>query len=253
MKKGNILANKMHSNTPSYGIFMTLYDPGVASILADSGFDWIFVDAEHSPFSDRDIEALVNILRDRETVPVIRIREARAGEIKFALDCGAGGVIVPQLRTLEDFKNIVAWGKYPPLGRRGYSPLRATDFWTDKDIYDARANVDTLVIGQVECPEAVEIIDDIVCLEGLDGIFIGPSDLSWEMGKRGDMSHPDVQAAVSMVIAAAERQGLPWGIPCANADDLKLRVSQGGLILTISSDSRLIKSGATAITCNINN
>jgi len=223
---------------------MTLTDPGIGPILADGGFDWLFVDTEHKPFEDGDVVAVINIMRNRDCAVFVRIRENTMSNVKFVLDMGAQGVIVPQLKTADDFRRLVSYGKYPPLGSRRYSPLRVTDFWTDKADYDENADKEMLLIGQIECVEAADSIEEIVKIEGVDGFFIGPADLSWDMGCRGDASQPQVQEKITRVIDVCNAAGKQWGTVVASAEDYARRVAQGGKLLVFGSDSRYLKAAA---------
>ena len=130
MKK-NLLKKLFTEKRPALGIIMTMYDPGIALLAAQCGYDWVFMDGEHNPFTSKDVWATVNILRDRDTTLAVRIGSNNKADVKIMLDIGAQGVIVPQLDTENDFMRLVEYGKYPPLGKRGYSPQRASDFWED--------------------------------------------------------------------------------------------------------------------------
>jgi 2-keto-3-deoxy-L-rhamnonate aldolase RhmA len=245
--KTNKLAELMRNNKPAIGSFMNLFDPGVAIIFADSGIDWIFVDGEHNPFTDRDVLGIVNALRDKECAVIFRVRENIQANIKFALDMGVQGVIVPMLNSAEEVKKAVEYAKYPPLGKRGYSPIRVTDFWTYGAEYNKYANEITMIIVQIESPSAVDDITEIVKIEGLNGLFIGPADLSCAMGYLGNSNHPEVQAKIDRVIDAANCAGIPWGIPAGTNEDLEFRVKQGGKLMLMNSDTRMIKSTATEV------
>ena len=238
------LAQLLAEGRPALGCWITLADPAIAIILARAGYDWVMVDTEHNPFTETQVQGVIHALRGTDVTPVVRVRGNDAAHIKWVLDTGAGGVIVPMAESADDVSRALVAAKYHPLGQRGYGPLRATDFWADVQEYDARANAEVLLICQIERRGAVDDIEQIVQMAGLDGIWIGPGDLAHSMGHMGDVGHPDVQQAMAKVIDAANGYGKPWGIPVRTAEDLMRYVEQGAVLMTLGSDSFLLNSGA---------
>ena len=131
-------------------------------------------------------------------------------------------------------------GVVHPLGKRGYGPLRATDFWEDKQEYDIHANQRVLLICQIERSSAVDCIDEIAQMPGIDGLWIGPADLAQSVGHLGQADHPDVQDCIARTIAAANQHNKDWGIPVGSVEDLMRYVKQGGTLMTITSSSRIM-------------
>lgn len=240
----NKLARLLKQKKPAVGGWINLCDPGIAIIMAYAGYDWLLIDNEHHPFTETQIQTIIYALRKTGVTPIIRVRGNDPSHIKWVLDAGAGGVMVPMLESVEDVKKAISYSKYPPLGNRGYSPLRATDFWTFKQEYEETANEEILLICQIEQLSAVNEIEEIVKLP-IDGIWIGYADLSFSMGYKGNFKHPDVQKAIEKVINAANKYGKPWGMPAATSEDFKKRVNQGGLLLISGSDSGFISSSAS--------
>ncbi|HOJ31466.1 MAG TPA: aldolase/citrate lyase family protein [bacterium] len=240
----NKLAKLIREKKPSLGGWINLTDPGIAIIMARAGYDWLLIDNEHHPFTETQIQAMIYALRTTGVTSIIRVRGNDPSHIKWVLDTGAGGIMVPMLENAQDVKKAISYSKYFPLGNRGYSPLRATDFWAFKQEYEEKANREVLLICQIEQPSAVNEIEEIVKLP-VDGVWIGYADLSYSMGYHGNFKHPEVQKAIDKVIDAANKYNKPWGMPAATPEDFALRVKQGALLMIAGSDVYFLNSGAT--------
>ncbi len=238
--KDHRLARLLKHREPAIGVWTTLADPGIATIFQHAGFDWLFVDNEHNPFTEEHIQTFILALRASDMSCIVRVRGNTPEHIKWVLDTGADGIVVPMIRDAADARRAVQAAKYHPLGSRGYGPLRATDFWHDQKAYDEHANERILLICQIEQAGAVDEIDQIVTMQGIDAIFIGPSDLSHAMGYHGDFEHPAVQSAVEKVIAAANQHRKPWGIPVGSTEALMKYVNRGALVMTVGTSSRFL-------------
>ena len=175
--------------------------PECAEIFVQAGYDWLFVDMEHSPM---DARAALNILTavDSRVPCVVRVPWNDEAYIKKALDIGATGIIVPLVNTVEDARLAVARCKYPPAGIRSVGITRAQRYDLTFDDYMQRANEDIAVIVQIEHVKAVSNIEGILDVPGIDGVFVGPFDLSGSMDKPGKINDPEVQAAIQRVVQA---------------------------------------------------
>lgn len=222
------------------GLWLNLLDPDICLIYDLAGIDWIMVDTEHNPFTERDIHAIIGTVRDREISCIVRVRANDPGHIKWVLDAGADGIIVPMLDSAGDAAKAVRAAKYWPVGQRGYCPLRATEFWRNKQIYDDRANKDILLIAMVERPGMVRDINEVAQMPGIDAIWIGPDDLSHSMGYLKEPGNHAVLEAFDKVIEAANREKKPWGIPVGDPATLLKYVSRGGVLMTIGTASSLL-------------
>lgn len=194
------------------GTWIQVGHPAVAEILANIGFDWIAVDCEHT---DIDVENFANLARamhGRGVAPLVRVRENDDLAIRQMLDAGAQGVIVPLVNTAEEVRRAVAAAKYPPLGVRGFAFCRANNWGQDFDEYASGVNDQVVVVVMIESKLAVDNIDEILAVEGVDGVFIGPYDMSGSYGVTGQTSHPLVQAACAVVVAACQRHGKSAGL-----------------------------------------
>lgn len=195
-----------------------------AEICAGSGLDWLLIDGEHSPLSLASIQAQLQAVAAYPITPVVRVPAVDRVLIKQYLDLGAQNLLVPMVNNVEDAQEAVRAAKYPPVGVRGVgSALARGARWNRVENYLQRANDEfTSVVVQIETMEAVENAFDIASVDGVDAIFIGPSDLAASMGVIGQQGHPDVIAAIHRAIDAGRKAGKPVGI---NAFDPNLAAS----------------------------
>lgn len=236
------LAELVRNGKPVRGFWINLSDPAIAQIAAIAGYDWVMIDTEHNPLTESDVQGMLYAVAGHKTAAVVRIRSNREEHVKWVLDAGASGIIIPCLRDGGDAREAVAICKYHPLGRRGFGPNRATGFWSNSS-YVRTANERVMLIGQVELASAISDIDQICGTPGLDAIWIGPGDLAQSLGHPGEPDHQDVSVAIDQIISAANAYRMPWGIPVGSAADYKRYVSKGAVLLTVGSDTRLLRMG----------
>lgn len=228
------------------GTIITLPSPEITEIFCLSGFDWLFVDLEHSALNIKDAQV---ILQAASEVPcVIRVASGEEVRIKKALDIGASGIIVPRIRTTEAAEMSVRLCKYPPEGIRSVGISRAQQYGQNFQEYITSANDKTAVVIQIEHIDAVNDIENILSISGIDALFIGPYDLSASMGKTGDITDPDVQNAILHVKNCAERAKIPLGIFGVTADALNPYIQSGYTLLAVSMDTMLVGNAAKNIT-----
>ena len=206
MIRENRIKKLLKEGKPAIGTFVRASDPAVVETLAYAGFDFIIIDNEHTPMSR---ESMVNLMRAADItglVPTVRIREKNAADVLQALDGGALGVQVPQVDTVEDATNVVSWAKYAPLGVRGYAATqRSAGYGNMNPVeYAQKSNDNTLVVCYCETAKCIENLDDILKVEGVDVIFIGPYDLSQALGVIGQVKHPKVLKPLTLL------QKRPW-------------------------------------------
>lgn len=220
--------------------------PALAEILADTGFEWIAVDCEHS---DIDVEGMTNLfrgMRGRGAVPLVRVRENDTLAIRQSLDAGAAGVIVPLVNSAEEARKAVAAAKYPPDGVRGFCFARMNRFGRDFDEYVKSANSSISVVVMIESKEAVEKIDEILSVEGVDGVFIGPYDLSGSYGVTGQTSHPVILEAKRKILKACKAKGKTAGIHIVypDEDNVKDAINSGFTFIALGVDTVFLRSAA---------
>ncbi len=227
------------------GTMLTMAEPAIAEIMVASGYDWLFVDSEHGAFNVVDALPLLRACGDCPAL--IRIPCGEAIWIKKALDIGAAGVIVPQVNSVDEAARVVAYCKYPPTGMRGLGIGRANDYGKGFEEYLATANDDLAVIVQAEHILAVDNIEQITEVDGIDAVFVGPYDLSASMGHTGDVGHPDVVAAISRVRDCCVSKGIKLGIFAVGAAGVTPYMQQGFSLVAVGVDAIMIGQAAVGL------
>ncbi len=225
------------------GTIVTLPCPQIAEQLAGCGFDWLFIDGEHGPLSIGDIHLLLQAAQPR-CACLVRLAATDEVHIKQALDAGADGIIAPLVNDADTAKRVVALSKYPPLGTRSVGIGRAHAYGQAFTEYVDGANERLAVVVQVEHVDAVANIDAIVDVPGIDGVFVGPYDLSASMGKPGRVDDPDVQAHIETVRRACLQRQIATGIFGRNAAALRPHQENGFTLLAVGMDTLLLGQSA---------
>ena len=207
MSKRITLKKKLREGRPLFGLVHALNDLAVAGIAAAAGIDWLFIEGEHSALSFTEIERVLQVLPP-SCPGVVRVPLADEIWVKKVLDSGADGIIFPQINTAEEAARAVSWCRYPPQGRRGIGLARAHGYGKTFGEYLDHANEDVCVIVQVEQKEGAENIEEIVRVEGIDVIFVGPYDLSASLGLTGRVDHPEVRSRIDHIFRTAKEAGL---------------------------------------------
>jgi 2-dehydro-3-deoxyglucarate aldolase/4-hydroxy-2-oxoheptanedioate aldolase len=236
---------RLRNNELLLGTMLTIPAPEVAEMISRCGFDWLFMDGEHGPLSILDWQRQMQAVGGR-CANILRVPSASERDIKKALDIGADGIIVPMVNDAEQARRVVGWSKYPPRGQRGVGLARAQGYGLDFADYVAAANDETAVIVQAEHIDAVDNIDRIVEVEGLDAVFIGPYDLSASMGKTGEVGDPEVVAAVGRVAEACRRQKIALGYFGLDAASVQSSMDEGYRLICVGVDAGFVTAGASA-------
>jgi 2-keto-3-deoxy-L-rhamnonate aldolase RhmA len=243
---------RLHGGETLYGTLLNLPSAAIAEVLAAAGFDWLFIDAEHGAIGT---SALISILQavDRDIACIVRLSKLDGGAIKRALDLGADGIIVPQVETAAEAAEAVRQARYAPDGERGMGLGRAHGYGFSFNEYLARANKDIAVVVQVEHARAVENIDRIAAVDGLDAVFVGPYDLSASLGHPGEIAHPTVVAAIDRVTEACQAAGMPLGYFGMDAKAVAPCVARGYTLICAGVDCVLLGKGATRLLSELRN
>jgi len=229
------------------GLWCGLANPIAAEILAGAGFDWIVLDGEHAPNDILTLLPQLQAMRGGTAEPVFRVPWNEPVIIKRALDVGARSLLVPFVQNADEARKAVAAARYPPLGIRGVAvSTRATDYGRIQN-YLPNAHLDTCVLVQIETKAALEQIEAIAAVEGVDGIFIGPSDLSATSGHLGNPKHPDMQAAIRDAAARIRAAGKSAGTLTANADDAEALFEAGFNFTAVGSDVGVLARNVEAL------
>jgi 2-keto-3-deoxy-L-rhamnonate aldolase RhmA len=229
---------RLKDREPLIGTVVTLSIPEVAEVLSGAGFDWLFLDAEHGPLDTLALQRLV--MGARATPCLVRLAASNELEIKKALDIGAAGIIAPQVNSAEQAAQVVRWAKYSPLGIRGVGAARAHGYGLAFKKYLAKANDQTVVVVQAEHGDAVNNIEAIAQVVGVDAVLVGPNDLSASLGHLGDLAHPEVVAAIDRVTEVCQRVGMPLGIFGMNLAAVKPYLDRGYTLIVCGVDTVLL-------------
>jgi 4-hydroxy-2-oxoheptanedioate aldolase len=241
------LKQRLRSGEACFGFWCHLFSGMASELLAEVGFDCTLIDLEHGAGSYLDAVAQMQAVKGAGCTPLIRVPSNEPVAIKRALDIGAAGIMVPAVSTVAEAEAAVAACRYPPKGIRGAAPgiVRATDYGLKAADYVAEINEKLLVILQIETVRGVENIDAIAAVEGVDVLFVGPMDLSADAGHFGRTEHPEVQALIERVEAAAAQHGRALGsiiVPGRSAEQL---LAKGHRLILGHSDLDFLRVGAT--------
>ena len=240
----NPVRKLLNEGKPVIGATITVGNVDVAAQAANMGFDFLWVEMEHSPINLETYRNMVLATRGLKAVPFARVPVNEIWTAKRVLDAGALGVIFPFTSTPELARQAVAACKYPPEGKRGSGPGLASFRWQSaNESYHQFANRNVMVITLIEDQSGVDHVDEICSIPGIDVIYIGPSDLSWQVAG-GDRNSPKFKAAMAKIIAAAKRHGKILGRPAGSPERMKEYIEQGFLFFQSASDLGMMRRGA---------
>lgn len=229
-----------------FGIFVSLGDPVAAEIAACSDMDWVIVDMEHAPNDMRTAMTQLQSTFGYDTDVVVRPYEGDQALIKRVLDIGAQTLMIPMVETAEQAAELVGFARYPSAGVRGVASARAAR-WGNVDDYFASANNELCLIAQIESPEGAANIDAICAVDGIDALFVGPSDMAASLGHIGNPGHPDVQAAVLGALSAISANGKPAGVYGATPDAAQRYAEAGATFVMVGVDTMILSKGINAL------
>ena len=237
------MRDKWRRGEPALGCWLTIASSFSAEILAHAGFDWLCVDLQHGVIDYAQMVGMLQGMSSLDAQPLVRVPWNEPGIIGKCLDAGASGVIVPMVNGAAEAEAAVRACRYAPAGARSYGPLRAR-YAVGSD-YFANANEDVLCIVMIETAQAVDDVDDIVSVPGVDAVYVGPADLSITLGLQPGSDHADeiFSGALARILDACRRHGVVPGI-AGNATIAPKRVEQGFLMVEVASDSGLLATGA---------
>ncbi len=221
-------------------------NPNVAYMLAQCGYEYFIIDNEHGTFSPETVSNMIAAARGAGIAVIVRIPEIRRETILKPLDSGAAGLLVPQVNTADQAREIIVHAKYPPMGDRGVGLRRAHSMYgrVDAAEYLKQANEDTFIAVQAENSTAIENLEEIATVPGIDCIFVGPSDLSVSLGIPGQVTHPREVKAIDRVIEVCNKHNIITGILMFDAAILKPWVEKGMRFVAYSSDISLLADAA---------
>lgn len=233
----NTFRNKITNGENVYGIFMKTSDPMFVEAAGIGGFDFVILDMEHGPVTIQDQQNNIRAAEARGTVPIIRLKDCNENTISKALDIGAYGIQVPQINTAEEARKVVKCAKFYPYGMRGVCRfVRAADYSNMERYEYFEASKDILIILQLEGVDGIKNLDEILEVEGIDILFIGPYDLSQSLGIPGQVNNPIVVNAMKEIVEKAKKSGKIVGTFIDTIEDLKMWRDLGLQYLSYSVD-----------------
>lgn len=236
----NPVKQRLQQGLPAVGHWISLPSPAVVELMAGFGMDWLLIDTEHGPAGGERVEDLIRAMKGTSVTPLVRVAGNDPVLVKQALDRGSLGVLVPLVNTAEAARAAVAAAKFPPEGIRGVAGTRANRYGADLPEYFAAWNREVLVACQIETGQAVENAEAIAAVPGLDVLFVGPNDLSANLGRFRQFDAPEFRRAVDHVLSLAQRRGLAAGYLTATVEEALERIEQGFRFVGVSSDARLL-------------
>jgi 4-hydroxy-2-oxoheptanedioate aldolase len=240
--KHNLAAGKLQ-----IGLWSSLCSNIAAEIIGDSGFDWILLDTEHSPNEIPDLVGQLQGMQASPTTPIIRPAWNDAVLIKRALDIGAQSLLLPYVQNVEEAKAAVAATRYPPHGIRGVSVAARASRYGRTPGYLTKANDEICVLVQVETRTALDQLEAIAAVEGVDGVFIGPSDLAASLGHLGNPQHAEAQKAMKDAVERLTKVGKPAGMLTGNEEEAKRYIDWGYKFVAVGADVGLLAKNADAL------
>jgi 2-keto-3-deoxy-L-rhamnonate aldolase RhmA len=237
---------RIRSNPPALGTLVTVGAPAIVEALSMTGLDWLFIDMEHGALGIDAAEDLVRAVRG-DCSTLVRIPENTPLWIRKVLDLGCDGLIVPMVCSEAEARRAVEYSKYPPAGGRSVGVARAHGYGLQFADYVANANERTSLIIQIEHISAVRNLTSILDVSGIDGVLIGPYDLSGSMNLLGQVGHPAVQEAMGAIRKACTERGIPFGVFVLDRGSMEAALATGVSFLAVGTELSFMCGGAKAV------
>lgn len=239
--RSNRMKKKLKAGELVFSASVRLPEPGLVEVMGYAGIDYVLIDAEHGSIGWTEMERMILAAYAADTTPVVRVHENNEAMIMRALDVGAMGILVPHCRNAAEAQQIVNGALYPPQGKRGVGPSRGIKFGAvSASDYYAGINDEIVVCVMIEDAEAVDNIDEIVEIEGIDVLNVGTSDLAASLGVPGQPLHAKVAEASETVLAAATRKGIAVGYPTRSIDDGLQAIQRGFRVISCGNAAPLL-------------
>lgn len=240
----NILKQKLAAGQLQTGCWLGLVDPYAAEIAGTAGFDWLLIDGEHGPNGITQISNQIGALQNSDSEVIVRVPVGEDWIIKQVLDAGAQTVMVPMVETGDQAQAMVRAMRYAPEGVRGVgAALGRASGWMGIADYTTTANGQMCLIVQVEAQRALDNLDDILAVEGVDAVFIGPADLAADMGYLGNPDAPEVQAAMEGAVKRIRASGKAAGIMCVDPEFARKAIGWGANFAAVAVDALTLATG----------
>lgn len=240
----NTFAKSLKSGRAPIGTWLMSASASTAEALGYAGFDWLLVDMEHVPIEFRDLWQILQAIQCSGAQPIVRVAANDPTLLKRALDLGSFCVMVPFVENAEQARSAVNAVKYPPYGTRGYAAVHRASRYGTWSNYGNEANDAVTCILQIETPSALNNLEEIAAIPGVDALFLGPGDLSAACGHIGNPSHPQIQAMISDAIVRAKKIGMPMGIVGGTPELVQSYLDQGYAFAAVASDLAMMMKKA---------
>lgn len=248
------LKKRLQQGETLHGCWLNLGSSLTAEIVGQAGFDWVLIDLEHGAGNEKDVLFQLQGLQASSTSAIVRVESNDRRRIQRVLDLGADGIMCPQIETVADAQKALSGLLYPPDGKRGVAKMvRATGFGQNFDTYKQQSRDNLIGIIQIETTDALNHLDEIASLDGVDVLFIGPADLSMSLGIFGQLDHPRFKEAVDATVAAANKAGKATGILLFDPEDYSTYHDMGIRLIACGSDATFVANGARNIAQTLNN
>jgi len=243
----NWVRDKLKNGQSTIGSFLGLGSPHVAELLANAGLDWLVIEMEHTAVDWVDVEKIMMAMNRTETIPIVRVPPSDLFAIQKALDIGAMGVLVPMIKTVSEVEAMVQVTRYPPQGKRGFGPLRASRYTIDYKSHLEDANDNTLVILLLETKEAVENLEEITSVPGIDVVYLGLFDLSLSLGLNPlELPLPEIDQVIEKALKICGKKGIAVGMGADRPEGLSQNQSRGFTFLGYGAEYSLILNSVRA-------
>lgn len=240
MRTNNVRENAL-SGKRSFGSFMGMGSATIAELLAHGGCEWVLIEMEHNGLDMAEVEHILMAMNGTEAVPLVRIPSADPVFIQRSLDIGAMGIAVPMVRSVEEADAIVRASRYPPEGSRSFGPLRASHYTFEYEEYFERANENILITLIIETPEAVENLEEIASVPGIDVLFIGAFDLCLSLGLNPfEMPLPEIDAVMERALEVGRSAGVAVGAGANSPQELHALAEKGFTFLSYGPDYQML-------------
>lgn len=250
----NTFKENLHNKQLQIGLWLGLANSYTAELLACAGYDFLLIDGEHAPNDVRSVLPQLQAIAPYQSAPVVRPNFNDPVLMKMYLDIGAQSFLIPMIQNKEEAQKAVAATRYPPEGIRGVgAALARASRWNNVEGYLHHANEEICVLVQVETKQAVDNLDEILSVEGVDGVFIGPADLSADMGYMGNPNHEEVVKTIESCIEKIKAANKAPGILMANEQMAKHYIDKGALFVAVGVDTTMLSSAAKALLSKYHN
>ncbi len=240
----NDIKKRLYEGETCFGTWISSGSANALDILKNLDFDWFVLDMEHSPITIETVNQMLQVVDGAEAVPLVRVGQHDQAMVKIVLDSGSRGIVFPLVNTPEEAERVVQLASYPPRGIRGVVAGRVTRYGADYGRYLRTANDENLIVAQIETRTSLNNLDEILAVNGIDVAFVGPSDLTMQLGLLDDRSNQKVVDAMLEVVRGCRKHGKIPGIMAASIEEAKSAVERGFRFVSLASDVKFLTLGA---------